>query len=73
VQRGDLAIERQRRPSGRQAQHGSWTGRDEVGNAIAGDVLSLGARGCVIRSEGPLVVAIDQREKLATRSGRQVV
>jgi mannose-1-phosphate guanylyltransferase/mannose-1-phosphate guanylyltransferase/mannose-6-phosphate isomerase len=43
---------------------GSWDAlyevspRDEAGNAIAGDVLSLGARGCVIRSEGPLVAAI---------------
>jgi len=31
---------------------------DEAGNAIAGDVLALGAKGCVIRSEGPLVAAI---------------
>jgi mannose-1-phosphate guanylyltransferase len=43
---------------------GSWDAlydvspRDEAGNAIAGDVLALGARGCVIRSEGPLVAAI---------------
>jgi mannose-1-phosphate guanylyltransferase len=43
---------------------GSWdalydvAARDEDGNAISGDVLSLGARGCVIRSEGPLVAAI---------------
>jgi len=43
---------------------GSWDAlyevspRDEAGNAIAGDVLALGTRGCVIRSEGPLVAAI---------------
>ena len=43
---------------------GSWDAlydvspRDEAGNAIAGDVLALGARDCVIRSEGPLVAAI---------------
>jgi mannose-1-phosphate guanylyltransferase/mannose-1-phosphate guanylyltransferase/mannose-6-phosphate isomerase len=43
---------------------GSWDSlydvspRDEAGNAIAGDVLALGARGCLIRSEGPLVAAI---------------
>jgi mannose-1-phosphate guanylyltransferase len=43
---------------------GSWDAlqavspRDEAGNAIAGDVLALGARGCLIRSEGPLVAAI---------------
>lgn len=43
---------------------GSWdalhevSARDEAGNAIAGDVLALGAKGCLIRSEGPLVAAI---------------
>jgi len=43
---------------------GSWDAlyevseRDEGGNAIAGDVLALGAKGCLIRSEGPLVAAI---------------
>jgi mannose-1-phosphate guanylyltransferase/mannose-1-phosphate guanylyltransferase/mannose-6-phosphate isomerase len=43
---------------------GSWealhqvAARDEAGNAIAGDVLALGARNCLIRSEGPLVAAI---------------
>ncbi len=43
---------------------GSWDSlydvspRDEAGNAAAGDVLALGARGCLIRSEGPLVAAI---------------
>jgi mannose-1-phosphate guanylyltransferase/mannose-1-phosphate guanylyltransferase/mannose-6-phosphate isomerase len=43
---------------------GSWEAlyeaseRDEEGNAAAGDVLALGARNCVIRSEGPLVAAI---------------
>jgi len=43
---------------------GSWealhqvAARDEAGNAIAGDVLALGASNCLIRSEGPLVAAI---------------
>ena len=43
---------------------GSWdalydaSARDGDGNAIAGDVIALGARGCVIRSDGPLVAAI---------------
>jgi mannose-1-phosphate guanylyltransferase len=43
---------------------GSWDAlhevapHDEAGNAIAGDVLALGARNCLIRSEGPLVAAI---------------
>jgi mannose-1-phosphate guanylyltransferase/mannose-1-phosphate guanylyltransferase/mannose-6-phosphate isomerase len=43
---------------------GSWEAlldrlpRDEGGNAITGDVLALGTRNCLIRSEGPLVTAI---------------
>jgi mannose-1-phosphate guanylyltransferase/mannose-1-phosphate guanylyltransferase/mannose-6-phosphate isomerase len=43
---------------------GSWdalyeaAARDEAGNAIAGEVLALGARNCLIRSEGPLIAAI---------------
>jgi mannose-1-phosphate guanylyltransferase len=43
---------------------GSWdalhavAARDAAGNAIAGDVLALDARNCLIRSEGPLVAAI---------------
>jgi len=44
---------------------GSWealhdiSARDERGNAIAGDVLSLNASGCLLRSEGPKLVAVD--------------
>ena len=43
---------------------GSWdalydvSNRDEAGNAIAGDVLAIGARNCLIRSDGPLIAAI---------------
>ncbi|HEV2818380.1 MAG TPA: mannose-1-phosphate guanylyltransferase/mannose-6-phosphate isomerase [Allosphingosinicella sp.] len=43
---------------------GSWeslhqvSACDEAGNALAGDVLALDARNCLIRSEGPLVAAI---------------
>jgi mannose-1-phosphate guanylyltransferase/mannose-6-phosphate isomerase len=43
---------------------GSWealydiSGRDETGNAIAGDVMAMGTKNCLIRSEGPLVTAI---------------
>jgi len=43
---------------------GSWEAlhavspRDEAGNALAGDVLALGTRDCLIRSDGPLVAAI---------------
>lgn len=43
---------------------GSWgalfdiSERDGAGNAIAGDVLSFGTKGCLIRSDGPLVAAV---------------
>ena len=43
---------------------GSWDAlhavspHDAAGNALAGDVLALGARNCLIRSEGPMVAAI---------------
>ncbi len=43
---------------------GSWDAlrdaleTDEAGNAIAGDVLAIDSRDCLIRSDGPLVAAI---------------
>jgi mannose-1-phosphate guanylyltransferase/mannose-1-phosphate guanylyltransferase/mannose-6-phosphate isomerase len=43
---------------------GSWdalygvSSRDEAGNALAGDVMAIDAKNCLIRSEGPLVTAI---------------
>jgi mannose-1-phosphate guanylyltransferase / mannose-6-phosphate isomerase len=43
---------------------GSWeslwnvTTRDELGNAIKGDILHSAARNCYLRSEGPLVAAV---------------
>jgi mannose-1-phosphate guanylyltransferase len=43
---------------------GSWEAllevsqRDVDGNALSGDVIALGASGCLIRSDGPLVAAI---------------
>jgi mannose-1-phosphate guanylyltransferase len=43
---------------------GSWealwdvSARDEDANALAGEVLAMDSRGCLIRSTGPLVVAI---------------
>jgi mannose-1-phosphate guanylyltransferase/mannose-1-phosphate guanylyltransferase/mannose-6-phosphate isomerase len=43
---------------------GSWDSlyeqgsRDKAGNSIAGDVLALDVDGCLLRSEGPLLVAI---------------
>jgi mannose-1-phosphate guanylyltransferase/mannose-1-phosphate guanylyltransferase/mannose-6-phosphate isomerase len=43
---------------------GSWatlheiSAEDDAGNVLAGDVIALGAEGCLIRSEGPLIAAI---------------
>ncbi len=43
---------------------GSWDAlhevsvQDELGNAVTGNVLALGARGCLLRSAGPKLVAI---------------
>jgi mannose-1-phosphate guanylyltransferase/mannose-1-phosphate guanylyltransferase/mannose-6-phosphate isomerase len=43
---------------------GSWDAlhevskQDELGNALSGDVMALGARGCLLRSDGPKLVAI---------------
>jgi mannose-1-phosphate guanylyltransferase/mannose-1-phosphate guanylyltransferase/mannose-6-phosphate isomerase len=43
---------------------GSWEAlldrleRDGQGNALTGDVLEMGTKNCLIRSEGPLVAAI---------------
>jgi mannose-1-phosphate guanylyltransferase/mannose-1-phosphate guanylyltransferase/mannose-6-phosphate isomerase len=43
---------------------GSWAAvhalgsKDEAGNVLIGDSISLGSRNCLIRSDGPVVVAI---------------
>lgn len=43
---------------------GSWdalhdiAAKDDGGNAVSGDVISINARDCLVRSEGPLVAAI---------------
>ena len=43
---------------------GSWDAlyeigaRDAAGNAVAGDALALDSKGCLIRSDGPLVAAV---------------
>jgi mannose-1-phosphate guanylyltransferase len=58
---------------------GSWealhavAARDEAGNAIAGDVLALDARGCLIRSEGPLVAAIGVEDLVAIATADAVL
>ncbi|HYJ52734.1 MAG TPA: sugar phosphate nucleotidyltransferase [Allosphingosinicella sp.] len=58
---------------------GSWEAlmevspRDADGNALAGDVLALGARGCLIRSEGPLVAAIGVEDLIVVATGDAVL
>ncbi|MBA3810889.1 MAG: mannose-1-phosphate guanylyltransferase/mannose-6-phosphate isomerase [Caulobacteraceae bacterium] len=47
---------------------GSWSSvwenarRDEGGNAVVGDVLTIDAHGCFIRSEGPMVAVAGARD-----------
>ncbi len=47
---------------------GSWSAlweigeQDEAGNVALGDVLSIGAQGCYLRSEGPLIAAVGVRD-----------
>ena len=58
---------------------GSWEAlldrlpRDEGGNAIAGDVLALGTRNCLIRSEGPLVTAIGIEDLIVIATGDAIL
>ena len=58
---------------------GSWDAlyevspRDDGGNAIAGDVLALGTKGCLIRSEGPLVAAIGIEDLIVTATRDSVL
>jgi mannose-1-phosphate guanylyltransferase len=58
---------------------GSWEAlmevseRDGEGNAISGDVLALDARGCLIRSDGPLVAAIGIEDLVVIATGDAVL
>jgi len=49
--------------------------KDEDGNAVAGPALAIDARGCLIRSEGPLIAAIGVEDLaiVATRDAVLVV
>jgi len=58
---------------------GSWEAlydisqRDEAGNAIAGDVMAMGAKNCLIRSEGPLITAIGIEDLIVIATGDAVL
>lgn len=58
---------------------GSWQAlyeaalRDADGNAIAGEALAIGARGCLLQSEGPLIVAIGVEDLAIVAAGDAVL
>lgn len=58
---------------------GSWaalhtaSARDEAGNALAGDVIAIDTRDCLIRSEGPLVAAIGVEDLVVVATGDAVL
>ena len=58
---------------------GSWAAlheasdRDRDGNMVAGPGLALGAKGCLIRSEGPLVAAIGIEDLVIVATGDAVL
>jgi mannose-1-phosphate guanylyltransferase/mannose-1-phosphate guanylyltransferase/mannose-6-phosphate isomerase len=47
--------------------------RDADGNAIAGEALAIGTRGCLIQSEGPLIVAIGVEDLAIVAAGDAVL
>ena len=47
--------------------------RDEAGNALGGETLALDSEGCLIRSDGPAVVAIGVRDLIVVASGDGVL
>jgi mannose-1-phosphate guanylyltransferase len=58
---------------------GSWealrdaSAQDGDGNALAGDVLAIGSRGCLVRSDGPLVAAIGVEDLVIVATADAVV
>jgi mannose-1-phosphate guanylyltransferase/mannose-1-phosphate guanylyltransferase/mannose-6-phosphate isomerase len=58
---------------------GSWESlhgvlpKDEAGNALAGDVVTLGAAGCLIRSDGPVIAAIGVSDLVIVATERAVL
>lgn len=58
---------------------GSWQSlydaspKDDKGNVLAGDALTLGSRDCLIRSDGPLVVAVGVENLVIIATGDAVL
>jgi mannose-1-phosphate guanylyltransferase/mannose-6-phosphate isomerase len=58
---------------------GSWASvwdasrKDPEGNAAFGHVMAIGARGCFIRSEGPLVAAVGVKDLIIIATGDAVL
>jgi mannose-1-phosphate guanylyltransferase/mannose-1-phosphate guanylyltransferase/mannose-6-phosphate isomerase len=58
---------------------GSWEAlhalgpRDGEGNVLTGDVVAPGSRGCVVRSEGPVVVALGVEDLVIVATDRAVL
>jgi len=58
---------------------GSWdalldcAARDADGNAVVGDVVALDARGCLIRSDGPMIAAVGVRDLVIVATGDAVL
>jgi mannose-1-phosphate guanylyltransferase/mannose-1-phosphate guanylyltransferase/mannose-6-phosphate isomerase len=58
---------------------GSWEAihafgpADAAGNVLAGDVVAPGSRGCLVRSEGPAVVALGVEDLVIVATERAVL
>lgn len=58
---------------------GSWDAlwevavKDAAGNAIAGDAVAIGSRGCLLRSEGPLVTAVGVEDLVIVATAEAVL
>jgi mannose-1-phosphate guanylyltransferase/mannose-1-phosphate guanylyltransferase/mannose-6-phosphate isomerase len=58
---------------------GSWdalydiSAKDAVGNSLSGDVVALGSQNCLIRSDGPAIVAIDVNDLVVIATGDAVL
>ena len=58
---------------------GSWeslhaiSGRDEDQNVLVGDALALDSQGCLIRSDGPTVVAVGVQDLVIVATGNEVL
>lgn len=58
---------------------GSWASvweastKDDVGNVVAGEVMAIGAEGCFIRSDGPLIAAVGVKDLIIIATGDSVL